>query len=168
MSTKIAGKWLVVFLLHVGAGKAWCGSDSVENRKAIGWEEGVAIHSCAPYDGVAFEVQIPLDSKSRILFIRVNESLGDAMSRRITGIGKPGGAAVLLCPVHADQPKDWGWVLPKVNYASCVDAVTGIINLKKVVGEEVSGSVSAAMRNGETLDGTFKAKIFRRSSKQIC
>ena len=147
------------------------------------WPEGVAFHSCAPYDGAAMEVQVPLPQQAikpgatgldavpkppaRTVIIRVNEQLTAAsFTRRITGIGKPGGASVTLCGTKDKEPSAIPGH-PGVSYPSCKDASSGVVTIHGLRNEFVSGHLNVGMPTGP-LSGPFRAKLIRNTKPVVC
>jgi hypothetical protein len=123
--------------------------------------------SCAPYDGSALEARVPLASVNKVAVIRINEHLESRpLSRPITGIGSPGGAALHLCENQAPDPNHPQ--MPQVNYKSCIEADSGRIDLGGLQNLSASGHLDVKFKDGQRLIGDFNAKLLESSKGRRC
>lgn len=134
------------------------------------WGKGVAMHSCAPYDGAAFEIHIPIHPSEqaigipedvdgalagqRVIVLRVNERLRGPMTRAITSLGRPGGAVGQLCSIQETaidpsqtvasdrgEPVIGAKRRPfAIDHPTCLDAVSGVIRIYGM-SESASGMI---------------------------
>lgn len=149
----------VLALAFVGAGCA--------QAQRIDFQEGLIMHSCAPYDGAALEARIPVAATEQVVIVRINEALGSgAMRKSMTGLGKPGGASTQLCEKGERDPKYPD--LPMVKYPTCTDAVSGTVVIGALSGSRVTGSVDVTFRDGRRIVGDFGATLLQASKNQRC
>jgi hypothetical protein len=154
-------RWFLLSLLT--AGIVGC----APAQPNVTFSEGVIFRTCAPHDGPAFSVVIPMPSTNRVAVIRVNESLGTkSIVRPVSNIGSMGGADVRVCEVLPPDPQNPS--MPKVNDSTCEAAIFGWVHVSSLDGDLATGGLDVKFKNDTSWIGDFKARLHKPGKPQVC
>lgn len=168
---------LMVTVLRLRAMRGWSVAAACAFAWAAGatsvapqgmWVEGVARSSCAPYDGSAFEVRIPIRQRASLIVIRVNERLGVTGSRNVGSLSRPGGAAVSVCPTKSGQVDGLDATTVELDWQRCVASSGGVVRIDNASSEAMLGWMSANFPGGELMRGALSAKVVESSVPRAC